>query len=122
MLTHRVSIVRDVPTGSLDAQRHETVAATTIASAVPAAIQPTSDRERAQQADAGVVASDFTVFLRHRSLTDQDRIVHVAASCPMAPDLPDATYLVRGIRDAAGLGHHLEVNVTTIATRAAVGS
>lgn len=119
-LNHRVSIVREVVTldGSgnptLDSYGQPVVSAVTLASSVAAGIQPKSARERAALNQAGVAASDHTIFLRPRDVSTADTIVHDADTCPLTTDLPTSTYQVVGLPDAAGAGHHLEVAATLV--------
>jgi len=85
--------------------------------------QPKSAREKALISQAGVALSDFTIYLLPTDLTNADRIRHSAADCPVpAPaDLPDAIFELKGLpRNAAGIGHHLEVDCLFVASATVV--
>lgn len=69
-------------------------------------IQPKGAREVALISQAGIALSDHTVYLFPTDLTNADRI-------RFDPDDGDR-YEVTGKRDAAGIGHHLEVDVHLI--------
>lgn len=114
-LVHRVSIVREVAViydgePTVDEYGQPIRTPQTIASNVPAGIQPKSAAELAAISQAGTASSTHTIYLLPRDLTTADAIVHDADTCPFTPDLPDGTYQVRSVPDAAGAGHHLEVN------------
>jgi hypothetical protein len=119
-LTHTVHLVRDVP-GATDDEYGQPVTVTEIGENFRAAIQPKTAREIALVTQAGAAYTDTTIFCLPRLMTTADKIVHVAASCPVpaAADLPDGTYELSGVRNAAGLGHHLEVDARVIGTGAA---
>lgn len=74
--------------------------------------QPKGAREKALISQAGVALSDYTVYLFPTDLTNADRIRHTAAECGVVDaDLPDAIFELTGYpRNAAGVGHHLEVD------------
>jgi hypothetical protein len=80
--------------------------------------QPKSAREKALISQAGVALSDYTVYLFPTDLTSADRIRHVAAECAVADaDLPDAIFELTGMpRNAAGIGHHFEVDCLFVAS------
>jgi hypothetical protein len=85
--------------------------------------QPKSAQERSLISQAGVALSDYTVYLFPTDLTSADRIRHTASACPVpAPgDLPDAIFeLVGAPRNAAGVGHHFEVDCRFVASAATV--
>lgn len=114
-LNHRVSIVRDVAVlamgePTLDDYGQPVRTSTTLASNVPAGIQPKSTAELAAISQAGVALSTHTIYLLPRDVTTADQIVHDATACPVTVDLPTATFQVRGVPDAVGAGHHLEVD------------
>lgn len=121
LLTHTVHLERDVDTGSDDGYE---VATTTVAvgQSFKAAIQPRTAREIAAATQAGAPLSDFTIFMRARVLTTGDRIVHDTADCALADvaDYQDAWFEITGIRNAAGLGHHLEVDARLVGATGSV--
>jgi head-tail adaptor len=114
-LTHRVSVTRRVALRDelgdplLDGYGQPVVRTDTIASDVPASIQPRSAREQALTSQAGAAISDHTLFLAPRDITTADAIVHDPRFCPLPVDPPEATYAVVAVPSAAGAGHHLEV-------------
>jgi hypothetical protein len=67
-------------------------------------IQPKRAREVAQLNQAGAVVSTHTVFLAPTDVREADRI--------LADD--GQRYEIDGVRDAAGLGHHLELDARTV--------
>lgn len=116
-LNHRVSIVAsrvvldddDEPT--VDEYGQPVRADVTIGSNVAAGIQPKSARELAAISQAGIAESTHKVYMLPRLVTTADTIVHDPDDCPLSVDLPAARYLVTGVPDAAGAGHHLELDV-----------
>lgn len=110
LLVQRLAIIRNVDTGVLDTYRHPVRAASVIAY-VDGTIQPMAVREVALLSDAGVAVSDHTVFMAPTDVREADVI-------RTEPD-DGRRYQVRGVRDAAGRGHHLEVDVAMVATRVA---
>lgn len=66
-------------------------------------VQPKTAREVNQQNEAGAVLTTHTIYCRPADIEPGDRI-RVSAG-PMA-----GLYQVEGIRNAAGLGHHLEID------------
>lgn len=66
-------------------------------------IQPKTAREVAQYNQAGAVVSTYTIYLRPTEIQPADRVR--IASGPMA-----GTYEIDGIRNAAGVNHHLEAD------------
>lgn len=66
---------------------------------VAAWVQPKSSYELRQLSQAGPVVSDHNVYLWPTDVAEGDRIVYAGA-----------TYQVDGIRDEAGIGHHLKVD------------
>lgn len=123
-LTHTVTIVRLAVSTDPDdddeqgqPMRTESELAT-----VKAAIQPKTDREVALTTQAGATVADHRIYLLPTDITTSDAIVHDAQECPMRPDLPDARYEVTGVPDAAGLGHHLEIEARVIGGVGVAGS
>ncbi len=69
-------------------------------------IEPKSAREIAQVNQAGAVVSDHALRTRPRDLRASDRIRFEPADGRL--------YEITGIRDMAGAGHHLTVDLTRI--------
>jgi len=65
---------------------------------VDAWVQPKSARELAQLSQAGPVTSTHNVYLEPTDVTEADRFTH-----------DGDTYQITGIRDEAGVGHHLKL-------------
>lgn len=86
--------------------------------------QPKTIREVALSSEAGVVVGDWTVFLEAIELHESDRLVHDPVTCTVrgVRDLPAGTFQPTGIRNAAGIGHHLEVDAELIAAEPAEAS
>lgn len=118
LLTHRVTLIRRVavleggmPILDEDGHAERTERRT---AGVAAAIQPLSSRERAAQHQAGVTVSTHRIYTVDHAITSADVIEHDPVTCPQTPDLPAARYEVNATPDAAGLGHHLEIDATEI--------
>lgn len=75
--------------------------------AVPGLVQPKTVRELAQLNEAGAVVSTETIYLRPTDVLESDRI-------RFDPD-DGRRYQIDGIRDAAGRGHHLELDCRMVA-------
>lgn len=106
LLVHSLVIER-ATAGAVDEYNQPTLTWATLTT-VPGLVQPKSVREVAQLNEAGAVVSTHTAFLRPTDITERDRIAIAAGS--MA-----GTYQIDGIRDAAGLGHHLEIDCRKVA-------
>jgi head-tail adaptor len=125
LLTHRISIVQQVKVldlngdPELDDYGHE-ITTDEVVSDVPAAIQPKRALRMGEIAlisQAGAALSDHTIFLWPAYRPDTSAaIVHDPDACPLpAPhDLPAGRYEIHGVPDAAGRGHHLEVDAHLI--------
>lgn len=119
-LNHRVSILRQVVTTDelgddvLDDYGQPTATTDTIATDVAAGIQPLRMREIAALHEAGAVLSDTRIYMQGVSPRSSDAIYHDPAACPQDPDLPEATYNVVAVPDAAGAGHHLEIDAKLV--------
>lgn len=114
-LGHTVHLERDVDAGTEDdAGQPETE--NEVGEDFPAAIQPKSAREAALISQAGVPVGDWTIFTLPRLISTADKVVHDSSVCPMpeGADLPDATFELQAIRNAAGLGHHLEIDARLV--------
>jgi hypothetical protein len=121
-LIHELTVQRFTP-GSDDSygQPAETWADHATVKALP---QPKSIREMEITSQAGAVIGDWTIFMLPSDLRERDRLRHVQATCPVPSfrDLPNATFQPTGIRNAAGVGHHLEVDARLIAASDVEGS
>lgn len=124
LLTHTVTIQRFSSSGNPanDDEYGQPVRTPSTLATVKAAIQPKSDREIALTTQAGAALSDYRIYLMPRDITTADAIVHDARDCPMRPDLPDARFELVGVPDAAGLGHHLEVDAKLVEAVGVAGS
>jgi len=133
-MRHRVSILRQVPTldvlgdAVLDDYGQPESQTDTVASDVAAGIQPRGMREIAALHEAGAVVSDTRIYLQGVAPRTSDAIYHDPAACPVSTDLPEATYNIVALRDAAGAGHHVELDAKLVsnplaayATAAAAG-
>lgn len=111
LLRHVVHIERDVDSGTED-DYGQSVTVPSVGEDFRAAIQPKSIREVALLSQAGATVGDWTIYALPRQVSTGDRIVHESSTCPVpeTADLPDATFELSGIRNAAGLGHHLEID------------
>jgi hypothetical protein len=123
MLTHRVSLVRKVAVldDEGDPATDEFGQAIVVEDAEPGiavAIQPKTAREVAAFHGAGAAISTHTIFAVHRGITTADAIAHEPDACPMpaAQDLPRGRYELVGIPDAAGVGHHMELDAVLVAS------
>lgn len=121
LLTHRVSVLRRV--GVLDEagepvldQRGQPVTTDDTRPGVAVAIQPKSAKERAAQHQAGAAVSTHTIYAVDRTITTAGAIIHDPAACPMTRDLPAGRYELSGTPDAAGVGHHLELDAVLVFT------
>ena len=104
LLRHRLVIER-VTNGAVDDRNMPAQTWATLAE-VPGLVQPKSAKELAQLSQGGPVSSDHTIFLMPTDLRESDRI-------RFDPD-DGRRYEVVGVRDAAGWGHHLEVDATMV--------
>lgn len=114
-LTHTVSIIRTSESGTLD-DYGQPIRTEAVLSTPKAAIQPKSQREKTLFSQGGAEISTHTIFLFPTDLTTADALLHDAADCPVTVDLPTARYQIDGIANAAGLGHHLEVDARLVAS------
>jgi head-tail adaptor len=103
-MIHTLAIERSTP-GSEDdyGQPSQTYA---VLATVQGLVQPKSYREVALTSQGGAVVSDHTIYLRPTDLQEADRI-------RFEPD-DGRRFEVYGVRDAAGLGHHLEVDARMV--------
>jgi head-tail adaptor len=70
---------------------------------VQALIQPKSGTERAQLNEAGVVRGQYRVFMPITDVVEGDHLVH-----------GDEVYELTFVADAAGAGHHLEIDAERV--------
>ena len=70
---------------------------------VPGWVQPKGARELAQLSQAGPVTSTTTIYLWPCDVTEADRLVYSGD-----------TYQISGIRDEAGMGHHLKLDARLV--------
>lgn len=111
-LVHTLTIERPVTTGEDDyGQPIVDFEALAVVRGLP---QPKTLREQAAVHQAGSVIGDWTVFLNPTDLVASDRIVHDRATCGRPNDLPSGIFEPTGVRYAAGLGHHLEVDARLV--------
>jgi len=121
LLDHTVAIHRDRATTS-DDDYGQPVTALEVGELFPAAIQPKGVREVALISQAGAPIGDYTIYCRPRLVVAADAIVHATALCPKpdAEDLPTVRFEVTGVRNAAGRGHHLEIDARLVGLDAGV--
>ena len=112
-LTHTVSIIRKADAHTLD-DYGQPVTTDAVISTVKAAIQPRRENEQGAVSQAGVATADHVIFLFPTNLRTADAIFHDQTVCPVVRDLPTARYEISGVPNAAGLGHHLEVQARLI--------
>ena len=121
-LTHTVSIVRKSDAHTLD-DYGQPVTSDEVIETVKAAIQPRRENEREAVSQAGAATADHVIFMFPTVLRTADAIFHDQSVCPVVRDLPTARYEISGVPNAAGLGHHLEVQARLIsASQLATGS
>lgn len=85
---------------TVDDWNRPTYAADTVIATVPGQVQPLSFQEVAALADAGAVVGDYKAYLRPTDVLPSDRIRRVDT---------DEMFEIRAVKDAAGIGHHLEL-------------
>lgn len=105
-LLHTLVIERPTD-GAVDEYNQPTTTYATLAT-VPGLIQPKKVEEVAALNQAGATVSTHTAYLRPTEIQPSDRVR--IASGNMA-----GTYEIDGIRNAAGIGHHLECDVRMVA-------
>jgi head-tail adaptor len=112
-LTHTVSIVRKADAHTLN-DYGQPVTSDTVIATVKAAIQPRQASEQAATSQAGPAIADYVIFMFPTDLSTADAIFHDRTVCPLVRDLPTARFELQGVPNAAGLGHHLEVQARLI--------
>jgi hypothetical protein len=119
LLTHTVHIERDGDTGTLDDYGHP-VTALEVGEDFRADLQPRSGAEMAREvplmSQGGVAMADWRIYMLPRTVSNADKIVHDSSACgvPEERDLPDATYEIVAVRNAAGRGHHLVIDARLV--------
>ncbi len=108
MLRHSLAILRSTVTDDplTNDENNQPTRVEALLATVRGLVQPKSVREVAQLNQAGAVVSDHTIYLYPTDLREADRI-------RFDPD-DGRRYEVRGVRDAAGIGHHLEVDAEMV--------
>lgn len=121
LLTHRVAIVSARETGAEDEYGRPVTIPHTVVD-VAAAIQPKTAREMAAISEAGAALGDWTIYTLPRAINAGEHIVHDSSDCPVpeSADIPDARFELVGVRNAAGLGHHLELDAKLVGPIAGV--
>ena len=115
LLDHRVYIERDVALGPDDEWGQPTTT-TEVSGPIAASIQPKRVREVALISQGGASIGEYTLFVLPRRIATSDAIIHDSAMCgkPDGQDYPTLRFEVTGVRNAAGRGHHLEVDCTLV--------
>jgi hypothetical protein len=103
-LIHSLVIER-ATNGALDEYNQPSQTWATL-SEVRGLIQPKSVQEVAQLNQAGAVVSTHTIYMRPTAVQPADRI-------RFEPD-DGRRYEIDGVRDAAGLGHHYEIDARVV--------
>lgn len=106
LIVHRAQVLDVDGNPVLDENGMPTTTETT--TAVKGLVQPKSAREVALISQAGANVSDHTIYMLPAAVTSQDVIRY--------DDEDDGRqYNVIGVRDAAGIGHHLEIDAEMVA-------
>lgn len=106
MLIHSLVIER-VTNGTADDYNMPAQTWAALGEPVRGLVQPRNARELAQLSQGGPVASDHVIYLLPTDVREADRV-------RFDPD-DGRRYQIMGVRDAAGIGHHLEVDATMVA-------
>ena len=104
LLIHRLAVERATPGGEIAYGQPSRTYATL--ATFRGRIEPKSASEVAALSGAGAVISDSTLYARPRDLRESDRIRFDPADGRL--------FEITGIRDMAGAGHHLTVDLTLI--------
>jgi SPP1 family predicted phage head-tail adaptor len=102
ILNHTLTIRR--ATASTRNERGEPTETYADLATVAASVQPISARELEQLGQGGPVASTHKVYLYPIAITADDRLVEGST-----------TYEIDAVFDQAGAGHHLRLNVHSVA-------
>ena len=100
-LPHSVTIQRS--SDGSDDDRGVAVQTWATLAVTPAFVQPKSAKELAQLSQSGPVTATHTIYLYPTDITEADRIAY-----------DGLTYELDGIRDEAGLSHHLRCDAHTV--------
>jgi len=100
-LNHSVTVERSGD-GSLDERGNPTQTWSTYVE-TKASIQPKTVDELAQLSQAGPVRGDWTIYMYPAGVIEADRIVDGSR-----------VFEVMGVRDAAGVGHHDEIDAQLV--------
>ena len=122
-LIHTLSVVSQTDSGAVDDYNQPVM--TTSTRSVSGLPQPKRIREVTRIHESGATIGTWTIFLEMDTVTEDDTITHIQATCPVADaeDLPDLRWNVTGSRNPAGVGHHLEVDASVVeGATVAVGS
>jgi SPP1 family predicted phage head-tail adaptor len=95
-------VIERVTNGTEDEYGNPAQTWTALGDPVAASVQPKKAQDMALLSQGGPVISDHTIYLYPTALNEGDRI-------RFDPD-DGRLYQVDGVRDAAGRGHHLEVD------------
>jgi len=115
LLDHRVYLKRDVALGPDDEWGQPTTTEE-VSGPFNASIQPKRVREVALVSQAGATIGEYTIFALPRRVRGGDAIIHDSAMCGLADDrdYPTLRFEVTGVRNAAGRGHHLEIDAKLV--------
>lgn len=102
-LIHTVDIERATP-GVVDDYNQPSLVFASIAT-VAALVQPKSGLELAQANQAGPVKGDFRIYMRPTDVTEGDHLIRQDRG---------EVYEIGFVADAAGVGHHLELDCTRV--------
>lgn len=102
----RHSLVLERPVAGADDGYGQATQTWTAIRSLPGLVQPKTAREIALLSQAGAVVSEQTIYLLPGDVRAADRI-------RFEPD-DGRRYELTGVRDAAGLGHHLECDAKIV--------
>ena len=104
LLIHKLAVER-ATSGALDGYGQPSRTYATLAT-FRGRIEPKSAREVGLLSQAGAVVSDHTLYTRPRDIRESDRIRFDPADGRL--------FEITGIRDTAGSGHHLSVDLQLV--------
>jgi hypothetical protein len=114
LLDHRVSVVTRVAIvdeeGAPVHDHEGQVMTTDRTRLVAVAIQPKAAREVTAPHQAGAPISTHTIFATDLDIRAADALIHDPEACGKTRDLPFGQYELTGVGDAAGRGHHVEID------------
>jgi hypothetical protein len=113
LLDHEVYIERRLGTGTED-EYGQAVTTLDTSHRFAAAIQQNSAHEVLLASQAGTPIGDYIIFCLPRVILENEAIIHDTNICPKAADvdLPTQRFEVNSVKNAAGRGHHLELDAT----------